>query len=329
MSVVTAMATLDKPLAYLTNMMQGEAAGPGDSASLVRVRVDVKGFPPSTKALPPGNYTLGASPECDLIIPEAPSDEIALLHVRAGGEPHELVSLSRGIMLNGQPFSLQQRVPLLAETTLRVGVATITFSPKVNNFQRAGQLLRSVKAPASFSTPMALLVVAFVLGLIAWFSSGGAPPPSDYVYSAPVRSGESAVLPPARLTTPDETAAELNRLFAAADLADQISARADGAQVLVTGAVSMNAEQRMNEIMRLVSARSRVDIRSGVRPDSSSLVESIAGVSLSPSRYIVLRDGERYRVGELMPNGWSVEQIDSAQVIVVRDGLRETLNLVK
>ncbi|MES2906937.1 MAG: hypothetical protein V4691_07945 [Pseudomonadota bacterium] len=325
------MATLDKPLSYLTNMARGETGSDtGDSAALVRVRVDVKGFPASTKPLTPGNYTLGASPECDLIIPEAPADEIALLHVRTGGEPHELVSMSRGISLNGQPFNPQQRVTLMAETKLQVGPATITFIPRVNNFQRAGQMLRNVKAPASFTTPMALLLVAFVLGVTAWFSTGNSgPSPNDYVYSAPVRPFENASLPATRLTTAQETADELNRLFKASDIAHQVNATVDGTQVMVTGAISMVAEPRMSEIIRLVAARTRVDIRSSVRPDSTTLVESITGVSLSPSRYIVLRDGERFRVGDLMPNGWTVEQIDSTQVIVVRDGLRETLNLVE
>src|SRR5262245_48016935 len=134
------MAAIDKPLAYMNNLMQGEGAASGsDSSALLRVRVEVKGFPPSLKALGPGNYTLGASPDCDLIIPEAPADEVALLHVRAGNEAHEIVSLARGITLNGQPFAMQQRVPLMAETTLRIGGTQITLTPKVNNFQRAGE----------------------------------------------------------------------------------------------------------------------------------------------------------------------------------------------
>src|SRR5262252_6434967 len=125
------MAALDKPLAYLNNLGQGGSAGAGaDSAALLRVRVEVKGFPPSTRSLSPGNYTLGASPDCDLIIPEAPADEVALLHVREGSEPHELVALARGITMNGQPFALQQRVPLMTETSLKIGGTQITLTPK-------------------------------------------------------------------------------------------------------------------------------------------------------------------------------------------------------
>ena len=113
------MAALDKPMAYINNLIPGGSAAAGaDSTSLLRVRVEVNGFPPSVKNLSAGNYTLGASPECDLIIPEAPADEVALLHVREGAEPHEIVSLARGITLNGAPFSLQSRVPLMAETSL-------------------------------------------------------------------------------------------------------------------------------------------------------------------------------------------------------------------
>lgn len=321
------MAVFDKPLAYLTNKAEGGSGAAPDSAGFVRVRVEVQGFPASVKALEPGNYTLGSSPECDLIIPESPADEIALLHVRSGGEPHELVSMSRGISLNGQPFAPQQRVSLMAETVLQVGPARITLTPRVNNFQRAGEMLRHVKRPASLTTPMAMLIVAAVLGITAWYSSGNSPPPvSSFNYSLPERSA-SSLTPSANLTSAADTAEELNRLFQAADLGDQIKAETDGMQVTVKGSVSMSGEQRMSEITRLVSQRSRINIRSEVRPDSSTLVDAIAGVSLSPSRYIVLSDGERYRVGDLMPNGWSVEQIDDKQVIVTRDGLRETLDL--
>jgi hypothetical protein len=327
------MAAIDKPLAYIQNMMQmGAGSDPGDSSAPLRMRVEVKGFPPSLKSLSPGNYTLGASSDCDLIIPEAPSDEIALLHVRSGSEPHELVALSRGITLNGQPFGLQQRVPLMAETTLQVGGARITFTPRVNNFQRAGHFLHNVKLPTSLTTPTALFLVALVLSLTAWFSSGDAPPrQSDYSYSVPTTRAPSigAVSASARLSTPDETATELNRLFRAADLASQVNAKPEGAEVLVTGAVDGHAEQRMNEILQLVGARTRVLIRSGVRPDTTTLIDAISGVALTPSRYIVLRDGERYRVGELMPNGWSVESIEDHQVIIARDGLHETLNLME
>src|SRR5437016_6015502 len=138
------MAALDKPLAYMNNFMQrGSAATGADSSALLHVRVEVKGFPPSVKSLPAGNYMLGASPDCDLIIPEAPADEVALLHVRGGAESHELVALARGITLNGQPFGMQQRVPLMAETTLKIGGTQVTLTPKVSGFQRAGQIFRN------------------------------------------------------------------------------------------------------------------------------------------------------------------------------------------
>jgi hypothetical protein len=326
------MAAFDKPLAYINNMVQGSGAeGPSDSSALLRVQVEVAGFPPSVKNLGPGNYTLGASPDCDLVIPEAPADEVALLHIRTGGEPHEIVSLARGITMNGHPFSMQQRVPLMAETSLKIGGTKITLTPKVSNFQRAGQMFRNVKAPMSFTTPMALLFVAIAIGLTAWFSSGGAPPPIEYSYSIPQRSAPSiaAVSAAAKLETPDEAANELNRLFRAADLASQISAASDGSLVLVTGAVDSRAETRMNEMLRLVGSRTRITIRSAVRPDTTTLIDAISGVELQPARYIVLKDGERYRVGDLMPNGWSVESIEDRQVVIVRDGLRETLDLAE
>jgi hypothetical protein len=325
------MAALDKPLAYIQNMLQGDGAeASADSSALVRVRVEVAGFPPSIKNLGPGNYTLGASPDCELIIPEAPADEVALLHVRAGSEPSELVALSRGITINGRAFNLQQREPLNVETSLKIGGTRITLTPKISNFQRAGNMLRSVKAPVSFTAPVALLFVALVLGLTAWFSSGPVPPPANYTYSISQRTlPVSTVSPTAKLDTPTEAANELNRLFRAADLANQVNASADISGVLVSGAVDNRAEQRMNEILQLVGSRTRVTIRSNVRPDTSTLVDAISGVALAPARYIVLRDGERYRTGDLMPNGWMVESIDERQVVVVRDGLREILDLAE
>ncbi len=328
------MAMLDKPLAYLQNLGQPGAGVVEESSSppaFVKVRVEVKGFPPSAKALEPGNYTLGSSPECDLIIPEAPADEIALLHVRGGTEPHELVSMSRGIMLGGKPFNPQTRVSLLAETVLEVGPAKITFIPRVNKMQRAGQMLAKVNPGASFKTPVTMLLIAAALGLVAWYSSGSAPTPiRSFNFNLPERpSGLQNTASTAPITNAKDTSDELNRLFNAADLSSQIEAKTDGTQVTVQGAISMGAEPRMNEIMRLVGTRSNVPIKSMVRPDSSTLIEAIAGVSLQPSRYIILTDGERYRVGDLMPNGWSVESIDQQQVIVTRDGLRETLDLGK
>ncbi len=326
MNMATGMAAFDKPLAYMQNMMQGGAGfTPGDSPEPMRVRVEMKGFPASVRSLSPGNYTIGASPDCDLIIPEAPGDEIALLHVRDSNEPHEIVSLARGITLNGQPFNMQQRVPLLTETALQAGNARIVFTPRVNNMQRAGLLLRKARMPAA---PAALLVVAAVLAISAWFSMGSSTPRpiNDYNYAA---RGSSPItsLGASRLNSPEETANELNRLLRAADLADRIVAEAAGNEVLVKGEVDARSEPRMNEILQLVGARSRVSIRSAVRPDTTTLIDSIAGVSLKPSRYIVMRDGDRFRAGDLMPNGWSIESIDDNQVVIVRDGLRETLNL--
>ena len=40
----------------------------------------------------------------------------------------------------------------------------------------------------------------------------------------------------------------------------------------------------MNDILKLVGMRTRVSIRSVVRPDSTTLIDSIAGVALLPAR---------------------------------------------
>lgn len=357
------MAATDSISSFFARLRgQGQGAGVDALAAVppaplqpLRVIVEVPGLPPSSRDLGLGQHVLGASPDSDLILPDISDARLASLRYAVGprGAAVVLMPESNRIARDGELLPAGQPVVLSGTTRFEVEGVLLTIEPPpgivstvradagaaaapatgdrfaasrdtaAEWFKRVGAGAQGLPARSvvrDMRGPAIALFVALLSALAAFWLQGG----SNGAAEAARRTGAAvAVADVARLTGQAEVVAEIKRRLLSADLAERITIVPGPKEIVLEGAVGIREEKRLVEVLAAVRARTDIIINSKVKPDPSAIGRSISAVALAPKPFVVFRDGERYKVGDTLPSGWKIENIQAGKVIVTRDGLRE------
>ncbi|HRJ69013.1 MAG TPA: EscD/YscD/HrpQ family type III secretion system periplasmic domain-containing protein [Beijerinckiaceae bacterium] len=319
----------------------------------VRARVEILsgGTLAGYRDLPEGVYRIGARSDCDLVVPEAKTPHIATLKIEkdaAGRWTLSLVPFIEGMQLEGKPLAAFNPVKLVGASALRLDQTTLRISPlgiagTLGDIARsAGQKVREGAASGHLGSlqgpPVArvdlprlpeikarpLLLVAGFLFLAALLSSFW-----DAFGASVLRPilGGGGTTTETRIEDAGDTLKLVRQQLATADLADHVKARLDGKAVLLEGTLTERQEDRYRALLPGLRRRTAVEILSHVRPVALPLHSQIAGVALEPVPMLIMQGGERFQVGDTLPQDWRVEAITAQGIVLSRGALRETIPL--
>ncbi|WP_338664500.1 EscD/YscD/HrpQ family type III secretion system periplasmic domain-containing protein [Pararoseomonas sp. SCSIO 73927] len=279
-------------------------------------RLDVVSGPnrDASLLLPPGLHRIGAAAEDDIMLADpaagAPRVSLSLLE---NGEA-ELHAEAAGARFRERPVVPGRRCRATRGGDLRLGRSVLRLTPPPGIEARRQARRETLR----WRIGAVLGAVAIIVGLGAF----GPRLLSDAPSTAPVRT-EAAARAPARPDPAAARAALAGRLEAAGLGPDRLRV-GDGAggALLVEGRLSAEETARFAEVRRWYDAahgagpalvpRLGVDIA----PPRPAL--RIRAVSLAPVPYLIASDGEKYGEGAVLEDGWVIESIDRAQVVLRR-----------
>lgn len=321
------------------------------SGARARVEILKDGTLAGFRDLPEGVYRIGARSDCDLVVPDTNTPHIATLKIEkapSGRWDLSFVPFIEGLMQDGRAIVAFNPVKLTGPSAISIGEATLRVSPlgiagTLGDIARnAGQTMRqgtaggrvgSLNGPPVEGIDLARLprLKARPLLLAAGFLFFAALLSSFWdVFGAsvlrPILGGRAATAE-ARIEDPADVLKLTRQQLLTADLADHVKARLDGKTLVLEGALTDRQEERYRAILPGLRRRSAVEIRSHVRPVAMPTQSLIAAVALEPLPMLIMQSGERYQVGDTLPQDWRVESITAQGVVLSRGALRETIPL--
>lgn len=117
----------------------------------------------------------------------------------------------------------------------------------------------------------------------------------------------------------------LQRLLTEAGLADKVDLATKNGQLIVKGLLSAGNMQRLTDVTKKFSQRyaGRPPLRSQValiKEDKKNPELTINGiVSTGPRSVVMSKAGQRYKVGDVFPDGFKVKAIESKRVVLSRN----------
>lgn len=304
------MAAPDTLLDSFRSRLAGfSLSGRGDQA--LTLFIDMPGASRKILRLPAGEYLCANDPQADIALLGQGDGAGLRFAVIDGAREIEVAALGDGPSLDGTPLPAGEPRRARTPAELRVGDATLRFTAP-------SPILRQIPRNVSIAALVALAAAALAMVL---------PSRIDPPFGAGAPSGPADAVA-MRWTTASDAAANARHVLARHDLAQRVQATQDGRTLKLSGDVGGSEVRRWQEALAIIRARTEVAVENAVRldPNESTAGRSIAAVAFSPERYVVTRDGRRVRVGEALPDGWTIREIDESRVLLERDGFAESVS---
>lgn len=285
------------------------------------------------QAFEPGTFTIGASPDSDIIIPDLPEPEMASVKLETIGAAClvTLTALAPDVSARGR--ALAEGKPVLFPERARFRLADaydfdIAFTPP----KRPLVVERS-------ALPGILVVAGLMLAALGTtLGGGGAPATGTTIARADAAAGAdgsltlaalpSAADPPvaapepvARLVSAED---RLRQSLAASGLAPQLRAVASGARLVIEGDVTREERDRALDVIDGFRAREAVPVELALASDARE-ADFFAAVVLEPEPFLIAPDGRRFAPSQRLPDGRILVAIDETTIVVERDGMRERI----
>jgi hypothetical protein len=270
------------------------------------------GFP-SSRRLPIGEFTLGRSPRCEIVLPELDVEVLAQLRLSPDGKTtilpfvgdlvHGSSTLAVGASVEFKGTTIFARGPLrltIAATPASTRtLPTADLSPQLDSGQSSGP--RNV-APRRVPLVPALLVGAAGLAALSAFQLGG-PVEISSVMSRTYSVGDAGVA---------EAVRNLRLALASANIVSPVKVRLNDGRVILSGEVT---EIESDRIAAIVSAsRVPVPVTVQVTTPIADGRSHVAAMALSPTQLVVDKLGKLFRPGEAF-HSWTIDSLEG-------DGLR-------
>lgn len=254
-----------------------------------------------------GNQKVGGSVDCDLVVLGVePKPAFRLVLERQNGtDLLRLEALRDGIKIGNEQIASGSIVKLAANQNISFDGVDCHVEG-VRGGLSAGKKSRKLIAATLF----ALAALMLYIGVL----QDNTKPDIAQAASAPVKLDDDL--------DANELSREIKEGLRLAGLNVNVETSANGLQILV-GRESQNLspaqKERLANILSAFSHRSKILIKdiSGV---SSGLAPMIAAVSLEPERFIVGKEGQHYKEGDILADGWRVETIRQGIVSLARGG---------
>lgn len=249
-----------------------------------------------------GRQRVGGGHDCDLIL-FGISPAIAFHVMLFEDGSATLEALSEDISADGRPIMPGETVAISNGSPLRIG-----------DVECYAQGLRGeVRARLSRRRIAAALLLALACGLLI---AGMEPdePPNAVTITIPPRDENAQA-------TVTAIVAELVEAIRLAGLDIKVDAAAATEIRLGEGSPPLDAtgEVRLASIISAVRRRSPVPIIDATTL-TSGLKDFVAAAGFEPVKFIVGKDGKRYREGDALSNGWRVSEIAGDHIVVARGG---------
>lgn len=304
------MAAPDTLLDSFRSRLAGLSLSGGSDPALT-LSIDIPGFSRKIMRLRPGEYFCADDPQADIVLLGQGGGAGLRFAVLEGARGIEVAALGDGPSLDGVPLPAGEPRRAQLPADLRVGEATLRFSAP-------SPIIRQIPRNVSIAALVAVAAAALAMVL---------PSRIDPPFGAGARTGPTDAVA-MRWTTVSDAAANARHVLARHDLAQRVQATQDGRMLKLAGDVGGSEVRRWQEALSIIRARTEVPVENAVRldPNESTAGRSIAAVAFSPERYVVTRDGRRVRVGEALPDGWTIREIEESRVLLERDGFAESFS---
>ncbi|OHV80114.1 hypothetical protein [Ensifer sp. LCM 4579] len=269
-----------------------------------------------TSVLVPGKGThlVGGGAECDLVVVGLKAEPAFRLELWGDGSQAGAVveALGTGIKVGTRDLRQGERAILANGAVIHIAdVQCVIEGLPQNSTFVARSSRRRIAA-------VGLLAIAALL-LVASLSFEGAPAPSEW----PSRRASAEPRP-----TAASIAAELSEATRLAGLNLLAEVTPDGTKILVgenASPLDLASQRRLASILSSIGGRSPVPLVDRTRL-ASGLEGFVAAAGYSPVKFIVGRDGRRYREGDAISGEWRIEEIRPGQIVVAHGGERDTVD---
>ncbi|MCF3641587.1 hypothetical protein LXM94_16565 [Rhizobium sp. TRM95111] len=249
-----------------------------------------------------GKHRVGGGADCDLVILGVPPTVAFHLELAENGLA-TIEALGDGISVDRREIERGGTVSLEDGLTLRIADVECRVEGLPRPVVASGLSRRRVAAALLLALAAGLLVAGVGLDET----------PQAMTVTAPVRGEDQSQ------ATVSTIVAELSEATRLAGLDIKVEAIGETAIHLGKGSPPLDAgrEVRLASILAAVRRRSPVPIVD-FTPLSSGLEDFVAAAGFEPVKFIVGRDGKRYREGEALSDGWRVSEIGRDHMIVTR-----------
>ncbi len=279
-----------------------------------RVVVSCMDAPSKTLKLDAGSYLFAPDRQADIVLLGHQDPSAFRLELpEAPGMAATIAALTDKIAANGTAIALGTPQQIAFPLTIVAGTTRVEIRSAAKLAILREPIPRPVKAMALASVIAACL--AMILPHKIDLDKFGSP------------SGQAVTAAPAAWTTLPDAVKSAQGLINRVDLAERIRVTSNNGALRLTGEVGGSEVRRWQDAEAIIRSRSSVKVETSVRldPAESTAGRGIAGVALAPERYVVGRGGQRLRIGDTLPEGWLIRDIDENRVLLERDGFSESL----
>jgi hypothetical protein len=281
-------------------------------ASGIKLTIETPGAPTKTLTPKSGEYLCANDPQADIVLLGATAASGFRFAFPEGVAEIDIAALGADVLIDDTQLAQGELQKLQPPFAVKVGATTVRFASGSGVLPARG-IPGNVKAAA---------LVAVSAAALATFA------PSRL--SLPWISGPPAVFeraPEAKWTSPSEALAGATRVLARFDLTQRITATEQGKTVILAGEVGGSEVRRWQDALGVIRAQAATPVTTTVKldPAESMSGRSIAGIAIAPERFVVTRSGQRVRIGETLPEGWMVREIDANGIVLERNGFSENI----
>jgi hypothetical protein len=279
-----------------------------------RVTVICDGAPAKTLSLDGGSYLFAPDRQADIVLLSNQDPSAFRLELPSGsGAPAMIAALTDKVIANGQAVAPGSPQSVSIPLTITAGATKIEIKSSNSLAVLQQPIPKPVKVMALASIFAACLAMLLPHQIdLDRFGSGSSPAPASV---------------PAQWNSISEAVKSAQGLINRVDLSERIKVVAQNGTLRLSGEVGGSEVRRWQDAEAIIRSRSSVKVETSVRldPSESTAGRGIAGVALAPERYVLARNGQRLRIGETLPEGWVIRDIDETRVLLERDGFSESL----
>ncbi len=273
-----------------------------------------------------GKFLFGGAPESDVVLPDLPQARLfgVVYEDKGKGLKASVMAFEEGVKVNGNAMPLNRFTPVAVPFDLHYDWVHVRF----------GQGKRLTE---QFPLPGILIAASVALVALSFTLMPSTPTKKPLnVAQLQVQQQQQVAFTQAQQElvpqTPSQQASllaeDLKRRLLSNDLSDKLRVGTQGDKIFVSGTLTQDQSYRWRDVM--LAARKKfpaVPITSEVQMarGASELAQQIAAVSLNPAKYVMGKDGTRYSLGDVMPDGWRIENIGSFGLVLSKDGFEETV----
>ncbi|WP_051440569.1 hypothetical protein [Ensifer aridi] len=262
-----------------------------------------------------GIHSVGGSADCDLVIVGLEPEPAFRLEIwKDDGRAHAAIEATRhGVKLGTRDLPQGERIPLSNGATIRIADVECLVEGLSQDSRPTARLSRRRLAAAG------LLALAALL-LTAGFNLEDAPKPT-----LGTTFSRAAADP---RPTASSIAAELREATRRAGLDLSAEVTPDGTEILVgenASPLDLASQRRLVSILASVARRSPVPVVDRTNL-ASGLDGFVAAAGYAPVKFIVGRDGRRYREGDAISGEWRIQEIRPGQLVVAYGDKTDTVS---